>query len=444
MRNDSVFAPEWKPTPYWWEAVPPRPADDDLPRQVDVVVVGSGFCGLNAARTLAGAGRSVAVLDAKDPGFGASTRNHGMLSGGLKVFAGLGELVGEERAAAIRRTSFESFDFIKDLIHTHSLDVDYAYTGRLLAAHSDSGYERLRLQRENLINNFGYHVRLVPRAEQREEIGSDYYHGGIVIDESGSIHPAKLHRAVWDLAEAAGAGVFGNAAVETISGEPGSYVVRTSRGVVKADHVIIATNAYVGTFSASMNPFLRKRVIPVTAYLIATEELPPDLAKSLLPTGRMVADTQRALFAFRLSPDGKRIIFNGRPGLRNNVDERSSTVAIHRKMCKVWPELNDYKVTHAWKGLIGFTFDRLPHMGVSGDILYAAGCQGNGVALMSYLGHQMGLKLLTRVNQQCGHDGLAFPGNPVYSGSPWFLPMVTAAYKTRDAIDRALSSKSRA
>ena len=125
---------------------PPRraPADDPLPAKVDVVVVGAGYCGLTAARALAAAGRTVAVLDAGDPGSGASTRNHGMLSGGLKLSPKTDRLVGPERALALRQTAFESFGFIKDLIAEEKLDVDYAHTGRFFGAHSRGWFDKLR------------------------------------------------------------------------------------------------------------------------------------------------------------------------------------------------------------------------------------------------------------------------------------------------------------
>lgn len=440
---DHAFHPDWQPRPWWWEAAPPRPADHPLPAQADVVIVGAGYCGLAAARTLAAAGRSVAVLDAGDPGSGASTRNHGMLSGGLKVTTKTDRQVGPERADAIRRTSIESFAFIKDLIQTERLDVDYAHTGRFFGAHSRGWYERLRARRDYLERAFGYHARMVPRDEQRSEIGSDFYHGGLVVEESASAHPAKLFDAMRQLAEAAGAQLFGHAVVDRIDGDPGAMTVRTSRGAVRAGNVVSATNAYVGRFSQALSPYLRRRVIPVTAYLIATEELPPDLARSLLPNDRMGADTQRSIFAFRLSPDGRRVIFNARPWHRSEIDERAVTPSVHRQMCKLWPQLRGTRVTHTWKGLVGFTFDRLPHVGVQDGVMFATGCQGNGVALMSYLGHQMALKLMFSNDPQCGHDGLPFPTRPGYTGNPWFLPAVGASYKLRDAVERAWSARTR-
>ena len=433
------FHPDWQARPYWWDAVPPKPADDPLPAQVDVAIVGSGYCGLNAARELARNGLSVAVLDARDPGFGASTRNHGMLSGGLKIPAGLDARLGTEWAEAVRRTAFDSFGFIKDLIRDEKLDVDYAETGRFIGAHSPAWYEKLKARRDELQQRYGYDVRMVPRAEQHAEVGSDFFHGGIVIRESGGMHPAKLHRAVWDLAEAAGARVYGNAEVMRIEGAPGRFTLSTTRGQVAAQKVLVATNAYTGAFNGTMSPYLAHRLIPVTAYMVATEELPPDLARKIMPTNRMGADTKRSLFAYRLSPDGRRVVFAGRAKFRD-IDERAATPILHRFICTVWPELRDVRITHTWKGFVGFTFDKMPHLGEHNGIHYVAGCQGNGVALMSYLGHQAALKMLSGSARQCGHDGVPFPTRPLYRGHPWFLPAVGAYYKSRDAIDRLFVS----
>ena len=437
---DHPFHPDWQPRSYWWDAAPPVAADAPLPERADIVVIGAGYCGLAAARTLAAAGRSVAVLDAGNPGSGASTRNHGMLSGGLKLSPKTDRLVGPERAEALRRTAFESFGFIKDLVRDEHLDVDYAHTGRFFGAHSRTWYERLKVRRDDLERAYGYRAHMVSRAEQRSEIATDYYHGGMVVEESGSVHPAKLFAAMLALARGAGAQVFGSAVVDTVTGEPGAMTVRASRGTIQAGRVISATNAYVGRFSKALSPYLRRRVIPVVAYLIATEELPAELARSLLPRDRMGADTQRSIFAYRLTPDGRRVIFNARPWHRSEIDERSVTATVHRQMCLLWPQLRDYRVTHTWKGLVGFTFDRLPHVGIKDGVMFATGCQGNGVALMSYLGHQMALKLLFGNDPQCGHDGLPFPTRPGYTGHPWFLPAVGASYKLRDAAERAWSA----
>lgn len=415
--------------------MPPQPARTDLPQSVDVAVIGGGYCGLHAARTLAANGRSVVVLDAREPGYGASSRNHGMVSGGLKVPAGLDQRLGKPWADAVRQTAFESYAFLKDLIADNALDVDFAETGRFIGAHSPNAYAALKTRRDYLESAYGYRVRMVPREEQRSEIGSDFYYGGLVIEEVAGMHPAKLHAAVQRLAEGAGALVCGHAEVLSISGEKGAFQVRTSRGTVDAAEVFLATNAYTKSFNGTVFPFVRDRLVPVTAYMAATEELPEGMAEALLPTNRMCGDTKRSLYAFRLSPDGKRIIFAGRAKFRD-IGEAQATPILHRFMCDVWPELANVRVTHCWKGIVAFTFDHVPHLGVENGVHYAAGCQGNGVAMMSYLGHQAALKILYGASRQCGHDGIGFPTRPTYNGSPWFLPAIGAYYKTRDALDR--------
>jgi glycine/D-amino acid oxidase-like deaminating enzyme len=432
----STLHPEWKPLPYWWDAVPRAPADEPLPSRADVAIVGSGYCGLHAARTLAASGASVVVLEAASPGFGASSRNHGMLSGGLKIPADLTRRLGKPWADEIQRTAFESFVFLKDLIRDEALEVDYVATGRFIGAHSPKAYESLTTRRDNLENAYGYHVRMVPREAQRAEVGSDFYYGGLVIDEVSGMHPAKLHRAVQALAEKAGAMVRGNAEVQTIHRRSeGRFVLRTARGEVSAEKVFVATNAYTGAFNHTMSPYLRRRLIPVTAYMMATEELPEALAAKMLPANRMCGDTKRSLFAFRLSPDRRRLIFAARAKFRD-ISERDATPILHRFACSVWPELDGYRISHCWKGLVAFTFDHLPHLGIHNGVYYAAGCQGNGVSIMSYLGHQAALKMLSGSEHQCGHDGVPFPTRPTYTGDPWFLPAIGAYYKSRDALDR--------
>ena len=430
----SVLTPDFRPTPLWLDEAPLEPADGPLPARTDVVVVGSGYCGLCAARVLAAGGAAVLVLDAGDPGTGASTRNHGHIGGGGKLPPKLDALVGAERAALIRQDTIESTDFIRALIADERLPVDYAQRGRFLAAHSPGAFRKLHARAEAMRTGLNMDVEVVPRERQHEEIGSDFYYGGIAIADAGALQPAKLHRGMRRLAEAAGASVRGNARVDTVSRVAGGFRVQTARGTVEAEHVVIATNAYTG----AATPFVRDRIIPVTAYMIATEPMPDDLAQDVLPRNRTGGDTKRALYAFRRSPDGRRMVFAGRAKFRD-IDERRAASILHRFMVGVWPQLRDIRVSHCWKGFVGFTFDFLPHMGETDGLHYAAGCQGAGVAMMSYLGHQIGLKILRRQNRPCGLDSTEFPTLPFYRGRPWFLPTVGGYYILRDRLDRTLA-----
>jgi glycine/D-amino acid oxidase-like deaminating enzyme len=175
-------------------------------------------------------------------------------------------------------------------------------------------------------------------------------------------------------------------------------------------------------------------VVPVSSYIIATEALPADLAQRLSPRGRMFVDGNRLLSYFRLSSDGRRVLFGGRLHLRH-VDERAAARGLHRRMVRVWPELRDYRVTHAWKGNVGFTLDRLPHMGVQDGVRFALGCNGSGVAMASYLGHQTALAILGRQNRPCPFEELPFPTHALYRGRAWFLPPLGLWYRILDGLD---------
>jgi len=429
-----VLTDDFRPTPLWLDEAPLQPANGPLPARVDVAVVGSGYCGLCAARVLAAAGGAVLVLDGGDPGAGASSRNHGHIGGGGKLPAKLDELVGFERAALIRQDTVESTDFIRALIAGERLQVDYVQRGRFLAAHSPGAFDKLHARADAMRTGLKLTVEVVPRERQREEIGSDFYYGGITIAEAGALQPAKLHREMRRLAEKAGATVRGQARVEAVTRIPGGFRVQTARGPVEAEHVVIATNAYSG----AATPFVRDRIIPVTAFMIATEPMPEELAHDVLPRNRTGGDTKRALYAFRRSPDGRRVVFAGRAKFRD-IDERRAAAILHRFMTGVWPQMRGVRVSHCWKGFVGFTFDFLPHMGEVDGLHYAAGCQGAGVAMMSFLGHQIGLKILRQQSRPCGLDGTAFPTLPGYRGRPWFLPVVGGYYNLRDRLDRTLA-----
>jgi glycine/D-amino acid oxidase-like deaminating enzyme len=148
----------------------------------------------------------------------------------------------------------------------------------------------------------------------------------------------------------------------------------------------------------------------------------------------MFVDRNRLLSYFRLSPDRRRVVFGGRVSLRE-VDERSSARVLHRRMCRIWPQLDGVRVTHSWKGNVAFTFDRLPHMGVRDGVHFAMGCNGSGVAMATFLGWQSALKLLGRQNRPCPFETPDFPSRPLYFGRPWFLPAVGAWYRLLDTLD---------
>jgi glycine/D-amino acid oxidase-like deaminating enzyme len=379
---------------------------------------------------LARAGARVAVLEIGAFGEGASSRNGGMVGGALKLDRSrLAARYGAPMAAALLDGARASFEHLETLIAREGFDTDYRRCGRFLLACNRAHYRAL--QREvDALRERASSVRFVPRERQRDQIGSDFYHGGVVVEESGGLHPAKLHRALCAAARAAGAELHGHAEVQRLEPAGDGMALLTARGRIQAGEVVVATNGYTG----ALLPDLRRRVVPVSSYIIATEPLPPELTKRLSPRGRMFVDSNRLLSYFRLSPDGRRVVFGGRLQLRT-VGERTAALGLYRRMVRVWPELRGYRISHAWKGYLGFTFDRLPHMGVRQGVHFALGCNGSGVAMASYLGHQVALKLLGRQNRPCPFEQLPFPTHVAYRGRAWFLPALGLWYRILDELD---------
>jgi glycine/D-amino acid oxidase-like deaminating enzyme len=434
-----VLAPGFKTTPWWWEAAEPPARDSVLPDHAGVAIVGGGYAGLSAALTLRRLGHDVTVLDAERIGWGASSRNGGMVSGGLKVASGaLEKNYGADRARAIAQAAAASFPFIEDTIAREGIDCDYLRCGRFVPAWTPKHYDALARRADFIAEVTGLATRMLPRARQHEALGSDHYHGGMIAEASGSLHPGKYARGLADAADRAGARLVDGVRVGGIQQDGGGFRLTTDRGQMRADAVLVATNGYSrdGEGRSAM-PWLARRMIPVGSYIIASEELPAETMDRLFPGRRMISDTRRVLNYFRPSPTGNRILWGGRASF-GPTEPAIAAPVLRGFMLAVFPELQDVRLTHAWTGNVAFTFDFLPHIGVQDGIHYAAGCQGSGVAMATWLGHRAALKIAGADNQGFALDGLNFPTAPLYNGNPnWFLPIVGGWYRLRDHIDRA-------
>ncbi len=434
---DTIFAPGFQERPWWWEAAEPPDRDTPLPDRAAVAIVGGGYAGLSAALTLRRLGHEVAVLDAERIGWGASSRNGGMVSGGLKVAgSGLETTHGPEKARQITLCAAASFPFLEETIAREGIDCDYLRCGRYNAAYGRRHYDALAAKAEFLAEVTGLPTEVVPKSRQREALGSDHYNGGLKVAATGSLHPGKYARGLAAAAERAGATLVDGVRVQGIARDGAGFRLRTDRGEMRADAVLVATNGYSLNKAGTALPWLARRLVPLNSYIIATEELPEETIERLFPGRRMISDTKRVLNYFRPSPDGKRVLWGGRASFRA-ATARQTAVALHRYMVECFPELRDVKVTHAWTGYVAFTFDWLPHIGVQDGVHYAAGCQGSGVAMATWLGHNAALKMAGAANAPFALDGLPFPTRPLYAGDPsWFLPIVGEWYRLRDRIDR--------
>ena len=253
------------------------------------------------------------------------------------------------------------------------------------------------------------------------------YFGGVVFPRHASVNPGLYHRGLLDRAVEAGVHVTGNCHVSGLRREKNRFILSTSKGEVSARDVIIATNGY----TTDLTPWLQRRVIPIGSYVIATEELPIELVDTLFPTDRIASDTCKVVYYYRTSPDRKRILFGGRVSARE-TNPLISGPALYEDMCRIFPELTGFKVSHSWSGTVAYTFDELAHTGVHKGVHYAMGYCGSGVSMASYLGMRLGQKVLGSKEGQTAFDDLSFPTRPFYTGNPWFLPATVAWYRWRD------------
>jgi len=428
-----LFAPDYKSAPYWWEAAPrPNLSPIAPPAHADVAIVGTGYTGLAAALPLARAGRSVVLFDAEDAGWGCSTRNGGQVSTSIKPgFEDLAPLYGEERAFAIVKEGQNALAFIDHLIRSEEIECDWERIGRFTGAHNSTQYDAIGRKISHQKKGLEVEAHLVPRAEQHREIGSDAYHGGVVYPAHGSLDPGKYHQGLLDRALKAGATVIPHCAVLGIERDGDGFSVTTARGKSVARDVIVASNGYTGT----VTPALRRRVIPIGSYMIATEPLDPALAARLIPNARVISDTRRIVVYYRLSPDRRRILFGGRVAL-TETDPRVTAPLLHAEMTAVFPELRSARITHSWAGFVAYTFDTMPHLGKGTDgLYYSMGYCGSGVSLATYFGTRIGQQVLGLKEGKTALDGLDFETRPFYTGFPWFLAPTLMWYRLRDRIN---------
>jgi glycine/D-amino acid oxidase-like deaminating enzyme len=405
------------------------PAPVELPAQVDVAIVGGGFTGLSAALTLARGGASVVVLERRTAGWGASGRNGGQLSvGGKRPASAWVKQYGPELGGRLWRASVESVDFVERLIESEGIECHYHRRGLLSVAWKPEHFGHLAAKQQSLAETFGYEVELVPPLRLREELGSAGYHGGLVDPHAGQLNPYLLARGLAAAAARAGAVICEHSEVTALSRMGDEHVLVTDGGTVHTAEVLIATNGYTGP----LTPQLRRRIVPVGSHQIATEPLDEDLALSCIPRRRTVYDTKGMLFYFRLSDDD-RMVFGGRVSWTFTASERAGPT-LRRQMVALFPQLAAARVEFAWGGCVGMTMDLDPRLGRMDGLHYAVGYCGHGVGLAPYLGDRIAQLIAGRPVDCPFLELKPFPAVPLYSGHPWFLPIVGGYYRVKDRL----------
>lgn len=395
------------PALWWRDATPFHTPDIDapVPERADAVVVGAGNTGLGAALALRDAGCSVVVLEKYAVGHGASARAGGMLGDIVKPgFSALQKRFGTERAIAMMQEGRDALAGLLALIDREGLDCDLQRNGRFTGAMEAAHLATMERELAAQARHFPIDAEIVPRARQRDFIGSDLFQGGRFIPGHAAVNPAKLTMALARLADRRGAQFRQHCPVLRIERHAGQWLVQTARGRIVADTVIAATNGYTdGAF-----PDHRRWVVPAGSHIIATEPLPPDLMARLLPAARMITDTRAVPSYFRASPDGTRICFGGRAG-SESADPARVARRLARRLVATFPELRDTRIETAWHGTFALSLAPTPQIGGAEGLYHAMCYSGSGLSMSVHLGRKAAWKALGRPEGACAFDGVTAP-----------------------------------
>ena len=403
----------------------------DIPSaETDIAIVGSGYTGLCAARILKKNGASVTVLDRNTIGWGASSRNGGMATPGLKQgIQKIHKIYGEKLAHEFWKISVDAIDLIDEIVTEHSIDCDWERNGHASLATKPSHAPRLKEYGSWLEKEFGHYQKYIPKHQIRDEIGSDTYYGALTDEISGGLHPSKYVFGLASVVSNLGVQLCENTAVTKIEkNDSNNFKLITSKGDITAKKVIIATNGYTDRLVSKLKPL----IFPVGSYIVVTEPLTNELQNIINPKRRMYYDSKWFLNYFRLTPDG-RMLWGGRNDLSTDLDLDDSAKRLSKELYTVFPDLKDIPITHTWTGKLGLTFDLMPHIGKTNGIYYAFGYGGHGLSIATYLGTEIGLMLAGKKDRspfmEISHQTTVF-----YRNRPWFIPFAARYFRFLDWI----------
>ncbi|CUH87298.1 Gamma-glutamylputrescine oxidoreductase [Phaeobacter sp. CECT 5382] len=397
-------------------------------RRADVCIIGGGYTGLSAALHLAEAGLEVVLLDAHRVGFGASGRNGGQLGSGQRLDQeGLESLMGEPEAQKLWQLGEDAKDLVKSLVAKHKIDC-HLKPGVAWTASSKKDVAHLHDYGRHLQDRYGYdQIEILSPEASQKMCPSPDYKGGILDHGAGHLHPLNLALGLARAAAAAGATLHEQSEVLEIS-EGAEVCVKTAGGEVRANHLILACNGYLG----GLNRQVASKVMPINNFVVATEPL-GDAVEQVLGRDVAVADSKFVVNYFRLSHD-KRLLFGGGEsyGYRFPTDIEA---VVRKPMTQIFPHLRDVKVDYAWGGTLGITMKRMPYLArLAPNVLSASGYSGHGVGTAIHAGQLMahaiqgeaeGFNTLSRV------PAPTFPGGPSMRSPLLVLAMTWFALRDR-------------
>lgn len=367
--------------------------------RVSTCIIGGGYTGLSTALHLAEHGVSCAVLESHDVGWGASGRNGGQVIAGLKFDPEeLVSIFGRTPGLEIVKTVGATADVLFDLIARHGILCHATRNGWLQGAHCERALSRQR-ERARQWSDFGAQTQILQASDAATATGSQFYAGAWFDPRGGTIQPLMYARGLAKAALSFGARVFVASPVTSLHRDGQSWRASCERGSILADNIVLATNAYTD----NVVPVLRKTVVPVTSLQIATDPLPKDIRKTILPGGQALSETRYVLRYSRLDADGRFVIGSQGP---THVDViMKDATSLIRDARKIFPQIARVPFKYVWSGHVAMTADHLPHLHVLEAGVYAAlGYNGRGVAMATTMG-----KLLAMLAQGKSASEIGFP-----------------------------------